>query len=171
MLKRFTMLTFLMPRSMPETYVQCKSAFSASCSCVSPSASLRLRIAAPSGFRGSVTDVTTYRWFYAWSREYIAYSLCSTITNTRDVAARRPGRPEGTTNGANVQQVQRNWKVPAVQGNGTFGISRLWPGQEFSRQMCVLQQFRCVQSLSRLRTEVVLAQWLAVKEKHSWQSS
>ena len=56
--------------------------------------------------------------------------------------------------GANVQQVQRNWEVPTVQGNGAFGIFRIWPCQEFSSRMCVLQQFRCVQSLSWLRAEV-----------------
>lgn len=125
-----------MPRSIPEIYVQCKSARSASCSCVNPSASLRLRIAAPSGFRGSVTDVTTYRWFYAWRREYIAYSLCSELTNVHEMA------------GLLIWQVERShlWRNLAASATELESAS--------SARGRGIWDIQGVQSLSRLRTEV-----------------
>ena len=71
----FKMLIFRIPRSTPEMNVQCRPAFSASCSCVNPSASRRIRIVFPRGFLGSVTGTSTHRCFRLQPDEYIAYSL------------------------------------------------------------------------------------------------
>src|SRR5216683_943116 len=69
------------PRSMPEMYVQCKPDASASCSWVSPALFLNCLILRPRGFRGSVTLVTTPRYFPLYRPEYIAYRLCHQIGN------------------------------------------------------------------------------------------
>lgn len=57
------------PRSIPDMYVQCRPAASASCSCVSPALSLNRLIFSPRGLRGSVTLVTTpdVLFFALWS--------------------------------------------------------------------------------------------------------
>jgi hypothetical protein len=72
----FMMLIFRIPRSTPDMNVQCSPALSASCSCVKPSASRRLRIVCPKGFLGSVIGTSTHRCFPFQSDEYIVYSLC-----------------------------------------------------------------------------------------------
>ena len=72
----FMMLIFRMPRSTPDMNVQCSPALSASCSCVKPSASRRLRIVFPKGFLGSVIGSSTHRCFRFQPDEYIVYSLC-----------------------------------------------------------------------------------------------
>jgi len=72
----FKMLIFRIPRSTPDMNVQCSPALSASCSCVKPSASRRLRIVCPKGFLGSVIGSSTHRCFRFQPGEYIVYSLC-----------------------------------------------------------------------------------------------
>jgi len=72
----FIMLIFRIPRSTPDMNVQCSPALSASCSCVKPSASRRLRIVCPKGFLGSVIGSSTHRCFPFQPDEYIVYSLC-----------------------------------------------------------------------------------------------
>src|SRR5258708_2859525 len=69
------------PRSMSEMYVQCRPDASASCSCVSPALCLSCLILRPRGFRGSVTLVTTPRYFPLYRPEYIAYRLYHQIGN------------------------------------------------------------------------------------------
>jgi len=71
----FMMLIFRMPRSTPDMNVQCSPALSASCSCVKPSVSRRLRIVCPKGFLGSVIGTSTHRCFRFQPDEYIVYSL------------------------------------------------------------------------------------------------
>ena len=72
----FMMLIFRIPRSTPDMNVQCSPALSASCSCVKPSVSRRLRIVCPKGFLGSVIGSSTHRCFPFQPDEYIVYSLC-----------------------------------------------------------------------------------------------
>ena len=72
----FMMLIFRIPRSTPDMNVQCNPDLSASCSCVKPSASRRLRIVCPKGFLGSVIGASTHRCFRFQPGEYIVYSLC-----------------------------------------------------------------------------------------------
>ena len=74
----FKMLIFRIPRSTPEMNVQCSPAFSASCSCVNPSAPRRIRIVCPSGFLGSVTNTYTSPMF-----SVLVLSVQSSIYQTR----------------------------------------------------------------------------------------
>jgi hypothetical protein len=99
---------------------------------VSPSASLRLRIAAPSGFRGSVTWVTTFRWFSYWTREYIAYSLSPKPANTQKTAVCQIGKPERTHFMAQTcSKCNGTGKCQQCKGTGHLGYPGYGPVKNY----------------------------------------